>query len=381
MMESNVNQSVDRRGNDDEIDLVDLFLVLKKRWKLMAVIVGAACVLAVIVSLLLPEIFRSKAVIMPLQQKSGMMSALGGDLGGLAALAGIGGMNAGPEAKLMAILQSRSLAEAVINKQGLMQVFFEDSWDADKKSWKSEDPADLPTMELAIEAFRNSVTYEQDKEISTIAINADFKDPELSAKIANAVVAELQDIINQKAFSVSKKNRIFIEGLLRKNKRDFLEAGKAIADFYGKNKVSSVEANLDVDIEVERLKEGARALDVDLDELNKRRAEIEKKIEEMQVKNVPQQVYLQYLEMRREVIAKINALLSTQYEMAMIEESKEDLNFQVIDDAVVPVQRYKPKRKLICIVTFMASLFLAIFIAFALEYINNFKTEMRKRKV
>ncbi|HQG14052.1 MAG TPA: GNVR domain-containing protein, partial [bacterium] len=160
-----------------------------------------------------------------------------------------------------------------------------------------------------------------------------------------------------------------------------LEAGKAIADFYGRNKVSSVDANIDVDIEIERLKEGARALDLDLDELNKRRAEIENKLKEMRVKNVPQQVYLQYLEMRREVIAKINALLSTQYEMAMIEESKEDINFQVIDDAVVPIQRYKPKRKLICVVTFMASLFLAIFATFALEYINNFKAEMRKRKV
>ncbi len=380
-MGSNINQSMGRGGNDDEIDLVDLFIVLKKRRKMIAIIVGVACVLAVIVSLLLPEIFRSQAVIMPLQQKSGMMSALGGDLGGLAALAGIGGMNAGPEAKLMAILQSRSLADAVINKQGLMQIFFEDEWDADKKSWKSEDPEEIPTMERAVDAFRDSVIYEQNKEISTISINADFKDPELSARVANAVVAELQEIINQKAFSVSKKNRIFIEGLLRKNKRDFLEAGKAIADFYGRNKVSSVDANIDVDIEIERLKEGARALDLDLDELNKRRAEIENKLKEMRVKNVPQQVYLQYLEMRREVIAKINALLSTQYEMAMIEESKEDINFQVIDDAVVPIQRYKPKRKLICVVTFMASLFLAIFATFALEYINNFKAEMRKRKV
>ena len=59
--------------------------------------------------------------------------------------------------------------------------------------------------------------------------------------------------------------------------------------------------------------------------------------------------------------------------MAKIDESKEDLNFQVIDWARVPVRKFKPKRSQIVMTAFVMSLFLAVFYAFFREYLQKMK--------
>ena len=98
----------------------------------------------------------------------------------------------------------------------------------------------------------------------------------------------------------------------------------------------------------------------------------------MVAKDIPQQVYLQYLTLRRELLIKMNALLTQQYEMAKIEEAREELSFQVIDSAEAPEKRFKPKRKQIVMVAFFASIFLAVFLAFFLEYIEKMKAAQMK---
>jgi len=64
--------------------------------------------------------------------------------------------------------------------------------------------------------------------------------------------------------------------------------------------------------------------------------------------------------------------------MAKISESKEDVTFQVIDPPQVPEIRSWPKRKLIVVVSFMGSFFLAIFVVFFMEFIKKLKSEQIK---
>ena len=59
--------------------------------------------------------------------------------------------------------------------------------------------------------------------------------------------------------------------------------------------------------------------------------------------------------------------------MAKIEEAREDLAYQVIDPARVPIARFKPKRREIVMVSFMTSLFFAIFLVFFLDYVSKMK--------
>ena len=292
----------------------------------------------------------------------------------------------------MAILKSRTLTENVINRENLMPILFEKKWDKKAGRWKGNNPKEQPIMEKAVFSMRRGhMKFVEDKKNKTIKIWGLFRDPKLSARVVNAYVRELQSFINANAFTMAKRKRIFVEGQLEQNKRELLEAGKEINEFYKGKSISNTEAAVDVPLNSQlalaQLHGGRMpvakksnpgnphpAANPDLDALLVDKIELNKKIAEARVvKNVPQQVYLMYLMMRRELLGKVNALLTTQYEMAKIDETKEELAFEVIDYAVPPEKRYKPKRTKICITAFITAFFLAVFLSFFREYIQRMK--------
>jgi uncharacterized protein involved in exopolysaccharide biosynthesis len=281
--------------------------------------------------------------------------------------------------KLVAILESRTLAESVISRENLFPVLYEEI-------------NENANMEDAVRRLKQNVVILDDKRSKTIQISGVFLRPEDATRVVNAFVDELQGFINSNSLTVAKRNRVFIKQQLEQNKRELLEAGKELNEFYKKNRISNVDAKVDVSIAVPDLNEehvmdngrdelaylSTRNVDniaTDIDNLARRKKNLEEKIESAKsVKNIPQQVYLNYLIMRRELLAKVSALLTSQYEMAKIEENKEDLAFQVIDRAVVPIQRYSPKRGRFCITIFFVALSFAIFSAFFREYLQKIKS-------
>lgn len=377
----------------NEVNLLDYWNVIKKYRKMIGIIVGMASVVAVIASLLMTKIYRAEAVIMPVSSggATGALSSLASQFGGFASMLGMSMPTGGAEMEqLIVILNSRTLTENVIKRENLLPVLFADQ--SDSEQGKNESPVvDRLIMEEAIKAMRNLVTILDEKQMQTISISAEFDSAKVAARVVNAYLTELQDFINANALTTAKRNRIFIEEQLAENISELLEAGKEINAFYHEGHVSPTEAMLDVPIAT-RAEKGAsassfvgvaegesEASDVDVlgpefKAIMAKKAEVERKIvNARKVKDVPQQVYLTYLMMRRELLAKVNALLTTQYEMAKIEEAKKELAFQVIDYAVPPARRYKPKRAQICIMAFLASLFLAIFIAFFREYLRRMR--------
>jgi len=74
------------------------------------------------------------------------------------------------------------------------------------------------------------------------------------------------------------------------------------------------------------------------------------------VKKVPQQVYLQYLTLRHEILAKMSAVTAQQLELAKMEEAKDELKFQVVDPAIIPLTKCWPKRSEMVLTAFLTSL-------------------------
>ena len=131
---------------EEEINLLDLFMVLVKHKVLIMGIVFLAGVAAVAISLRMTNIYRSEATL-------GLREEENNTPGGLSALGGLGGLVAGqfglgkayPLQKLEVVLNSRILTRRVIEKYHLMPVIFPDQWDADKKAWIDKD--DPPTLQ------------------------------------------------------------------------------------------------------------------------------------------------------------------------------------------------------------------------------------------
>lgn len=101
---------------DDEIDLRELFSVLwaGKRW--IVAITSIFAVVSVIYALSVPNEYKASAVVAPAQSGSSSLGAMAGQLGGLASLAGInlGSGEGGETFEAMEIIQSWGFIEKFI---------------------------------------------------------------------------------------------------------------------------------------------------------------------------------------------------------------------------------------------------------------------------
>ena len=101
---------------DDEIDLRELFSVLwaGKRW--IVAVTSIFAVVSVIYALSVPNEYKASAVVAPAQSGSSSLGAMAGQLGGLASLAGInlGSGEGGETLEAMEIIQSWGFIEKFI---------------------------------------------------------------------------------------------------------------------------------------------------------------------------------------------------------------------------------------------------------------------------
>jgi len=76
---------------------------------------------------------------------------------------------------------------------------------------------------------------------------------------------------------------------------------------------------------------------------------------------------------RAKVLDTLYQTLTIEYELARIEEVKSMPTIQILDKAVVPEVKCKPRRRQMVMLSGIAALFLAVFAAFAREYVAKMK--------
>ncbi|WP_025559174.1 Wzz/FepE/Etk N-terminal domain-containing protein, partial [Vibrio parahaemolyticus] len=112
-----------QQSADDEIDLRELFAAL---WKGKWLIIATTFVFAlgsVLYAMSLPNIYKSDALLAPAESSNGGgLSKMAGQLGGLAALAGVnlGGSESSQTDLAVQVMKSRQFVEAFINKHDLL---------------------------------------------------------------------------------------------------------------------------------------------------------------------------------------------------------------------------------------------------------------------
>lgn len=322
-----------------ELTLLDYFIILKKRKNLIGSIVLFITITTAIISIFLPKYYSTTAVIMPISNNKGGLSSLAS----LGAVFGISGAKTQtPSQQFMVLLSSFTLAEEMVNKFHLQE--------------------EGQSISSAVSNLRSKVQFKAEELDGTIKVQSEFEDPRLAADVANGYVEGLQNFISKNAFTSAKRNKVFIQGQLVKNKRELLEAGTELSEFYKKG--SSVASKMDVFIGEGESSDGAPMTSKN----------------DNHVEGVSQQVYLEYLTARRTSLAQLNALLEQQYEMAKIEEAKDDLAFQIVDPARVPEMRSRPQRRKMVMAAFFGSLLFSIFAALFIEHVKNMNFT-RKTKI
>ena len=372
---------------EDEINLLDYWRVIWKRWKIIAVIFLTSVVTAAIVSLRMTEIYQAKATIMPIESSGGQVSAALRSLDSLPFVGGLVPSIGG--GKLVTVLKSRTMAEDVIQALDLIKILFEEPQD------------EPPSLQDAVRSLTGITEITDDKK-GLISIAVEYKDPEIAADIANQYPIELQRFLSENALSMAKRNRIFVENQLHKVKKELREAEEALKGFQVNKKIVAMDAQTEASImALANLKAQITAKEVqlgvikqystpsnpdvltikdELRELKKQLAMVESKESNPEPEAIPSfseapTLGLQYVRLKRKAVThqKVFELLTQQYEMAKIDEAKEEITFQVIDRAIAPEKRIKPKRKLNVMLAGVVSLFTGIFLVFFLEYLSNLK--------
>jgi uncharacterized protein involved in exopolysaccharide biosynthesis len=209
--------------DEDEINLLDYFIVLLKHKWLIFGIVFATGLAAVMISLLLPNIYRSEATIIPRQQeKSATSSALSalGALGGMAGeLAGLGG--GGDVDKFEVVLESRELARRVVEKHKLLPKLFEDAWDTRKKEWR-DNPA--PTMQDAYEVITGMLTVSRDRNTDILTVKFDHEEPNFAKTMVDNYLRELSESMREETLKDAQENKHFLQEQLEQIHDPLLKA-------------------------------------------------------------------------------------------------------------------------------------------------------------
>ncbi len=199
---------------EEEINLLDLFIVLLKHKWMIFWIVFIAGLLAVISSLLMTKIYRSECTIVPIEQEKTSLSSSLSALGGLGAMVasqvGIGG--SGSLEKFEVVLKSRELTNNLVEKHNLMPVIFKDSWDEKTKKWKTEEP---PTLQDAYEAMQAILSVNADIKKNVLTLAFLFPDPILAKEFLNYYVEGMSEFLRKQALeSVATQGKALQEQLL-----------------------------------------------------------------------------------------------------------------------------------------------------------------------
>lgn len=321
-------QQIQQLADNDEINLLDYWRVI---WKYKWVIGGlcsASVTAALIFSLLSPKIYESTAAILTPREGGGsnLLSALGAT--GLAQqVAGISIPSLTPNRDItISILKSRTIAQSLVEQFKLRDYY---------KSRHLED---------AIISLQGVTKVSVSKE-GVISVKVEDKDPKVAADIANAYTEHLDRLITRFGTGTASNQRRFIGEQLGKAQKELKTAEETLREFQERNRAFLV---------------GDMANSMRLPGVK-----------------VPQ-VGLELARLTRDLRLQetIYTLLIQQLEQAKMGEVQDMPVVQVLDRAVPAIYKSKPKIRLNMALAGAVSLFLGIFVAFFLEYIQRQRSLM-----
>jgi uncharacterized protein involved in exopolysaccharide biosynthesis len=203
---------------EDEINLFDLFLVLlKRKWLIVGIVVFGG-VAGVATSLLMTKIYRSEATMLPREEEKMSSSILSSAFGALGSMVagelGLGG--SGSLEKLQVVLQSRYLAQRVIEKYNLMPVLFPDEWDERTKKWKTKKwfgLADLtpPTIQDATKKIAEDwLEVTSDSKKGILKVSFDHSQPDTAKNIVDYYLLQTSELMREVVLRDAAENIRFL---------------------------------------------------------------------------------------------------------------------------------------------------------------------------
>jgi tyrosine-protein kinase Etk/Wzc len=352
---------MNQNTQDDEpdINLLDLLIALGQEKLTLISVTFLAALIGVVVSLITPESYVSRTTIMANQQSGGSGS------GGLAALSGLSGL-AGLASVASSIKSSDEMYIALMRSQSLQNSLIE--------QLKLKERYGSRTMEDARIALTRNTIILADKKSGLLLIEAQDKDPEFAAQLANAQVKELYVILSRLAVTEAQQRRAYYEQQILKTQAKIPQlelefkvaqksSGLEVASLLAEagtlpGQIAAKELQLQVlsrfvtqqNPELKKLAVEISALRSQMAryELNKFEPNSNEPKNNGKAGDVASGNFIQKATQAYNTLKIQESLLDgfvKQLELAKVDEAKEGPAIQVVDEAKPPEMRSKPERK------------------------------------
>ncbi|HHX8541952.1 TPA: Wzz/FepE/Etk N-terminal domain-containing protein [Vibrio diabolicus] len=226
------------QSTNDEIDLRELFKALwKGKWVIIATTFSFA-IGSVLYALSLPNIYKADALLAPAESSNGGgLSKMAGQLGGLAALAGVnlGGGETSQTDLAVQVMKSRQFVEAFINKHDLLVLLMaatdwdltknklildEELYNPNSREWLRE-PNGLrgstPTAQEAFEVFNKEVlSISQDKESGLYTVSVKYYSPYIAQQWVNWLIEDINKVMRERTIAETSQNLAYLNTQLQK---------------------------------------------------------------------------------------------------------------------------------------------------------------------
>ncbi|GAA5012515.1 Wzz/FepE/Etk N-terminal domain-containing protein [Massilia kyonggiensis] len=355
------------------IGVLDLFIILAKRKKVVFGFPLVSAILAAGISLLIPNSYQANTKLLPPQQSqsgaAALLSQLGGVAGAVASTAGLKNSND----LYVGMLKSRTVADRLIEKFNLKKAY------------------DLESVEKTRLKLEANTAIASGKD-GFITIAVEDENQKLVAPLANAYADELLKLTGTLAITEASKRRVFYERQLGQAKDNLANAELVLKKALETHGVISVDTESRVIVEtMGRLRAQISAKEIQLNSMSafvtaqnpeyKRVQEdlvsLREELAKLENGRSPaseqsadgKQPGLENIKILRDVkyYQMLYEILSKQYEVARLDEAKDPSIVQVLDPATEPERKFKPKRLFIVLGALVASFLAAAFWAFLRE--------------
>lgn len=358
-----------QNNEEDEISLLDLLQVLADNLRLLVLAPLATGLLALGISFSIPPTFTASTKFLPPQQQQGMAAAMLQSLGALGGLAGAATGLKNPNDQYVALLKSRTLQDAVIDRFNLTVRY------------------KVTLRQQARQMLENKTAVRTGKD-NLIEIATEDSDPAIAAELANAYVEELQRLLGRLALTEAQQRRLFFETQLQQTRNKMVAAEQALKST-GINSSAlksspqaaiGVVAQLQAQISAQEIKmasmrgylaESAPAFRQAITELSALRAQLARfeKTEHKSGDGSDTDYIARYRDFK--YYETLFELFAKQFELAKVDESREGAFIQVVDIALAPENRSKPKRSQIAVLTALVTGIGLLLFVFARHALRN----------
>lgn len=357
------------KEKEEEINLFDYLLVLLKRKNLIIGITLATAIVTAIISSAIKPIYKAETRILPPERGSSteLLS-----------------QHESPPIEdqnelYIGLLKSRTVLDRIIDRFDLMKLY------------------NRKVREDVRKALVGALKASADKKSGIITIAVEDKDPKMAADLANAFVEELRTLTKELALTEASQRRLFYEEQLAAVKESLVKAEEAMRGFQEKTgalqmdtqaravieSISNLRAQIAAkEVELKVMRTYSTPYNPDLQKAEEALRGLKAELRKLEAKGASQNpdplmptgripaVGTEYIRKLREL--KFNEtlyeLLLKQYESARLDEAKDAPLIQVIDRAIPPEKKAKPKRMQMVTIATLTAFFFSILLAFLIEY-------------